>query len=306
MQNYLEDLKNCNFCPRNCNADRAGEELGFCNSDSSLNIASICIHHGEEPVISGKNGICNVFFSHCNLQCIYCQNYQISKNNFASKQKSSLQQIVLKIISLLDKTSNMLGFVSPSHCIPQMKAIINAIHQKGRRPVIVFNTNAYDKVETLQSIEGLIDVYLPDFKYSNNLLSTELSDAENYPEIALKAIKEMVRQKGTSLRLNDDGQAESGVIIRHLVLPENIENSKKVLQLIANDISTNMHTSLMSQYFPIPDVFCHPKIGKNISKNEYNDVINEMKKLGFYRGWTQKYQSSEFYRPDFFKTNPFE
>ncbi|NTW32653.1 MAG: hypothetical protein HGB12_08525, partial [Bacteroidetes bacterium] len=187
MQNYLEELKNCNFCPRECHTNRVEGNFGYCNCDASFSIGSICLHNGEEPVISGKNGICNVFFTHCNLQCIFCQNYQISRNKFnenadieqsRSKHFSpkcnnenglfaqtltnnhfKLEEVVNKIIAFLDKDCNLLGFVSPSHCIPQMKAIIYALHEKGRSPVIVFNTNAYDKVDTLQSLESLIDVY---------------------------------------------------------------------------------------------------------------------------------------------------
>ena len=304
--NYLEELADCAICPRECHANRLKERTGYCKSDASLDIAAICKHMGEEPVISGKKGICNVFFTHCNIQCVYCQNYQISKNKKRITGKEmTLDEVVSAIIEILDSGVELLGFVSPSHFIPQMKAIIHLLHQQGRRPVIVYNTNAYDKVETLKSLEGLIDVYLPDFKYSNEKLAKEFSDAPDYPKTAVKAIKEMVRQKGTSLQLNDDGQAVSGVIIRHLVLPNHVKNSREVLQLIAEEISSFVHVSLMSQYYPTPDVVKHPEIGRPITKKEYDEVVDEMEKLGLFRGWLQEHESNENYRPDFFNDNPF-
>jgi putative pyruvate formate lyase activating enzyme len=304
--NYLDELADCALCPRECHANRLKERAGYCKSDASFDIGAICKHMGEEPVISGKKGICNVFFAHCNIQCTYCQNYQISRNKKQIMGKEmTIDEVVSAIIKILDSGVELLGFVSPSHYIPHMKAIIHALHQQDRRPVIVYNSNAYDKVETLRSLEGMVDVYLPDFKYSNKKLAKEFSDAPDYPKTALKAIKEMVRQKGTSLQLNDDGQAVSGVIIRHLVLPGFVKNSQDVLQLIAEEISSFVHVSLMSQYYPSPDVVNHPQIGRTITKKEYDEVVNKMEQLGLYRGWLQEHESNENYRPDFFNDQPF-
>lgn len=304
---FEDELTDCVSCPRECHADRVNGKPGYCKSGSSFSIASICLHKGEEPVISGENGICNVFFPHCNLQCTFCQNYQISRNEEKSvAYEMKFTDLVQRIVKILDTGCNLLGFVSPSHFVPQMKAVIYALHEQGKKPVIVYNSNGYDKVETLGSLEGMIDVYLPDFKYSDAKLSKELSDASDYPVIALKAIREMVRQKGVSLRLNDDGQAEAGIIIRHLVLPGYIENSKEVLRLIADEISPSLHISLMSQYYPTPAVMDHPQIGRFITEKEYSEVVEEMERLGFSRGWIQGYNSAEHYRPDFFKEHPFE
>ncbi len=304
---YLKELEHCAFCPRECLANRLKERSGYCRSGHTFDIGSICKHMGEEPVISGTKGICNVFFTHCNIQCSYCQNYQISRNkNKSVGIEMELKEVVSSISPILDKGINLLGFVSPSHYIPQMKAIINALHERGKHPVIVYNSNAYDKVETLKSLENIVDVYLPDFKYSDKELSTKYSDAPGYPEIALNAIKEMVRQKGTSLRLNDDGQAESGVIIRHLVLPGLIKNSIDTLNLLSEEISPLIHISLMSQYYPTQEVMNHPIIGRSISKEEYETVVSEMEKLGLHRGWLQEYESNTHYKPDFFKAHPFE
>ncbi len=304
LENYQ---KKCVQCPRNCGAERAGKKLGYCQSNEAFNIASICIHKGEEPVVSGKAGICNVFFTHCNLQCIYCQNAQISQNREDFPTEAMLlDEVLQKIIVCLDAGCKAVGFVSPSHCITQMKSIISALHLKGYKPIIVYNSNGYDKVETLREIEELIDVYLPDFKYMDSKIAGEYSDAPDYPEVATTAIREMFRQKGSTLRIDDDGQIESGLIIRHLILPDNLKNSLAVLNYIADHFSVSVAVSLMSQYYPIAAVKSHPVLNRKITVEEYNEVVNEMEKLGFYKGWIQELDSSENYQPDFNNKHPFE
>ena len=303
----LEELNNCSLCPRNCNADRFSEKLGYCKTGVSFNISSICIHHGEEPVISGNNGICNIFFTNCNLQCIYCQNWQISVNRkHRNETEMPLEQVILEITSILNRGINMIGFVSPSHVIPQVKIIIDVLHSLGYYPAIVYNTNGYDKPETLKSLEGIIDVFLPDFKYMDPVIAKECSDAEDYPEIASKALKEMYRQKGSVLHLSDQGTAESGIVIRHLVLPGNVQNSLKVLRFIAEEISPKLHISLMSQYYPTPGVSCHPFLKRSLKKDEYQVVVDEMEMLGFSNGWIQDLDSRHNYQPDFKRKHPFE
>ena len=273
----------------------------------SYAVSSIVVHKGEEPVIGGDKGICNIFFSRCNLQCIYCQNYQISciKENII-ESNYSFDEIIIKIKSILDTGVNTIGFVSPSHFTPHVKEIINALNKDNYFPVTVYNTNAYDKVETLKELEGLINIYLPDFKYMDAILSKNLSDSKDYPEIAAKAIKEMYRQKGSTLVKDQEGNAKSGLIIRHLVLPGYVDNSKKVLRYIADEISTNIHISLMSQYHPVKVIEGYPNLNRKLSVEEYYIVINEMEALGFYRGWVQDLESSNNYLPDFDKEHPFE
>jgi putative pyruvate formate lyase activating enzyme len=190
--------------------------------------------------------------------------------------------------------------------IHQMLAIIEAVHASGRRPVIVYNTNAYDKVEVLRNLEGIIDVYIPDFKYSDSNLAGGLSDARDYPEVAEKALKEMFRQKGAPLIIDEDGQAISGLIIRHLIIPGQIENSLNVLRFIASELSTKVHVSLMSQYHPMPAVKNHAFLGRTITVNEYSDVINEMERLDLNHGWIQDQESAFDYLPDFNNEHPFE
>jgi len=305
--NDLKRLSNCTICPRGCGADRFSDRLGYCRTGAGFEIGSVCVHKGEEPVLSGSAGICNVFFTRCNLQCIYCQNYQISRNQGKIvSYPLSLGQVIEKIISVLDTGIDMLGFVSPSHCIVQMKSIIAELHRLERHPVIVMNTNAYDRVETLGELEGLVDVWLPDFKYMDPGLSKDYSDALDYPEIAGKSIREMYRQKGAALYCNDEGLAESGLIIRHLILPGHIENSLQVLRYIAEEISASVHISLMSQYYPPEPAADHPIIGRTLRADEYERVREEAELLGFHRGWMQEPESSSLYRPDFVREHPFK
>jgi putative pyruvate formate lyase activating enzyme len=300
-------LSDCSICPRNCSSDRYSADRGYCNAGAGYEISSICIHRGEEPPIIGISGICNVFFSRCNLQCIYCQNCQISTNSDQTNFKSlGLNEVVTRISRFLDEGCEALGFVSPSHMVPQMVAIIDALHETGRRPVIVYNTNAYEKIEVLRNLEGLIDVYIPDFKYSDHELAGGLSDARDYPEVAKRAIKEMFRQKGAPLITNENGQAISGLIVRHLVIPGQVGNSLQVLRFIASELSVKVHVSLMSQYHPMPAVKDHSFLGRTVNKSEYQEVLNEMEVLGLDHGWAQEPESNSFYLPDFNNEHPFE
>lgn len=299
-------LKYCTLCPRNCGVDRTKGEKGWCGLDDKIYISSICIHKGEEPPVSGPRGICNVFFAHCNLQCVYCQNFQISDNKFAAdRYEMTLEAAVNKIIAILDKGIPALGFVSPSHQKSQMLSIIEELRKRSYEPTIVYNSNGYDKVETLKELEGIVDVYLPDFKYSDPVLSKELSDAPDYPEIAFKAIKEMYRQKGSMVMMNDSGYAESGLIIRHLILPGEVDNSLAVLKTIAKDISPRINISLMSQYWA-PKHFDREALNDKIKEADYLRVTEEMNRLGLDNGWVQEFDSHNNYRPDFNRIHPFE
>ena len=303
----LEELKDCALCPRECHVNRWESSSGICRSDASFSIASICIHKGEEPVISGPNGICNIFFTNCNLQCIYCQNHQISDVAIPRQSfRMELNDIVKEVTAILDRGINLVGFVSPSHFIPQMKVIIQAIKEKGYSPTWVYNTNAYNKASSLRSLEGLIDVYLPDFKYMDSLLARSLSKAGDYPEAAASAIREMYRQKGQALHLSDENTAVSGIIIRHLVLPGQVHNSIQVLRYIAEEISTKLHVSLMSQYYPTARVMDHPSLSRELYQEEYRQVVDEMERLGLDYGWIQAMDSTRHYRPDFEQQHPFE
>lgn len=303
----FHELKCCTLCPRNCRVNRLERSNGYCKSDAGYNAASICIHRGEEPVISGKFGICNIFFPHCNLQCVYCQNYQISRNeSVCQSEASSLEDIVKKATNLLELGCESVGFVSPTHYLPHVHAIMDALHEKGFHPVMVYNTNGYDRVEMLQALEAKIDVYLPDFKYMDPGIANFYSGAKDYPDAAKRSIREMYRQMGSSVILSDTGIALRGLIIRHLVLPGLAEESKKILRWIAKELSPSVHISLMAQYYPPEGADCPPELKRRITPEEYESVVIEMESLGFSNGWLQELDSPGQYLPDFSRDQPFE
>jgi putative pyruvate formate lyase activating enzyme len=217
-----------------------------------------------------------------------------------------LDEVVQTITGILDKGIRAVGFVSPSHVVPQVLSLISRLHEKGYHPTTVYNTNGYDNVETLRSLEGLIDVYLPDFKYIDPHIAENYSEVPNYPEVAKKSILEMYRQKGNTVICNDEGQAMTGLIIRHLVIPGNTSNSIRILEWIASELSTAVHISLMSQYNPTVHVSKHPYLGRRLTSMEYNKVVDAMMALGFYNGWLQDPESAYHYNPDFDGHHPFQ
>lgn len=300
-------LSHCTLCPRECGVNRFEGGTGYCWSDAGMNIASICIHRGEEPPISGPSGICNIFFAGCNLRCIYCQNYDISRpGGECIRNFTTLDETLGRIEKILSDDIKAVGFVSPSHVVPQVKAIIRGLNSRGLRPITVYNTNSYDKPEVIDSLDGLIDVWLPDYKYITPAVAKEFSDAPGYPDIALKALKRMYYQKGSTLPMDKDGRAERGILIRHLVLPGHAEESKNVLKSIAEELSAGVHLSLMSQYHPTPYVTNHPDLKRILYREEYDAVAETMRSLGFRNGWVQDMESYRNYRPDFKKGHPFE
>ena len=295
----------CNLCPRQCNAPRDTHK-GFCRTALDPAIASICMHRGEEPVLTGNVGVCNVFFSHCNLQCVFCQNHQISSNSSGATSLYSITSACDAIARELDLGAKIVGFVSPSHQVPAMVEIVNELKRRNLTPRILYNSNGYDSVETLKALEDVVDIYLPDFKYCSNELGQRLSLAPDYFDAASLALKEMLRQKGTYLSLDDDGVAESGMIIRHLVLPGFVQNSLDVLNYIAEDLSPNIHISLMAQYSPpfaIPD---ETDLNRMLTAEEYAQVVSHFDRLGFHKGWIQELSSAQTYNPNFENTHPFE
>ena len=295
----------CTLCPRACGVDRAVAQ-GFCHAGRETEIAAVCAHHGEEPPISGERGICNVFFAHCNLQCIYCQNWQISTH--ASVTSATSNPSATGIAAVLGETENIIGFVTPTHYADSIPAIVEELHRRGLHPVTVYNTSGYETVETLRMLEPYIDVYLPDFKYADADLAARYSHAPDYPQRALEALSEMYRQKGSALITDERGLAVSGIIVRHLVLPGCVDNSLGVLDRIA-DISLNLHVSLMAQYYPpqginggatLPD-----QLSRTVSAEEYDTVVEHFHATGLHNGWLQELTAQNTYRPDFSAPTPF-
>jgi len=286
----------CTKCPRHCPA-----APGFCHADSKAPEAvAVYAHTGEEPPISGQKGISNIFFAHCNLQCCFCQNLDISRATVCTElvKLHSVDDIVDATARSLKVTENMVGLVSASQYSDLVAPIVEGLHRRGLYPTVVYNSNGYDSVETLRSIADYIDVYLPDFKYCDAELAQRYSNTRDYPEVAKQAIAEMYNQKGSSLP-TDEGLAFRGLIVRHLVLPGQVQNSLDCLEWLADNISTNIHISLMAQYFPPEGVSLPDELNRRLRDDEYQTVVEKFHELGFHRGWIQELESADTYRPHF-------
>ena len=296
----------CELCPKACKADRT-VTVGFCGASAEPEVSTICVHQGEEPPICGKKGICNVFFTHCNLQCIYCQNGDISTLSDPTSaliRYRGVDAIVEGIAQTLKRTENIVGFVTPTHYANHIPAIVEGLHQRGLSPITVYNTGGYESINTLQMLAPYIDIYLPDFKYMDPQLALRYSHAQDYPTVALKALKEMYNQKGSALPTDDDGLAYRGIIVRHLVLPGQVENSLSVLDEIA-DLSPNLHVALMAQYFP-PTEGLPDQLGRTLTEEEYARVTDHFYAIGLHRGWVQELSAQQSFRPDFTQQQAFE
>ena len=297
------DIAGCMLCPKGCKADRI-ERVGFCGAGREPEVATICVHKGEEPPLCGERGICNVFFAHCNLQCVYCQNREISMRESRCEIRfRGVESIVEGIAETLKETENVVGFVTPSHYADSIPAIVEGLHARGLFPTTVYNTGGYDSVERLRMLNEYIDVYLPDFKYMDGELSERYSHAKDYPEVALRGLREMYDQRGSSLPTDERGIAYRGIIVRHLVLPGQVENSLRVLDALA-DISTGLHVALMAQYFP-PTEGLPDELGRTLRKDEYERVVEHFYDVGLHRGWVQELEAEECYRPDFSRKEAF-
>ena len=337
----------CRLCPRQCGVPR-GE--GYCGAADGLEVASVCVHRGEEPPL---NPIVNIFFAHCNLQCIYCQNRQISGHRPLNTQHSTLntQHLTLntkhltlntkhwpvetaasladRIIAQLPQlntkhstlntqhltlntkhstlnTTPLVGFVTAAHYIDQLPAIVDELRRRGVSPTVVYNSGGYESVEALRTLEGLVDIYLPDLKYMDPSLAALYSHAPDYPEVAAAAIVEMRRQVGASLKVDADGTAYRGLLVRHLVLPGCVDNSLRCVDWLADHLSPVSHLSLMAQYFP-PAADLPAPLDRTLAADEYAAVVDHAAALGFTNIWTQELDAQCNYRPDFTHgDHPFE
>lgn len=284
----------CTICPRHCNAQRFSDSgKGFCKMGENPVIARISKHMWEEPCISGANGSGTVFFSGCAMKCVFCQNYKISTENFGKVlTPSQLADCYKKLEAMGVHNINL---VNPTHFV---KAIIESLDIYKPQIPVVYNCGGYESVETLSILNGYIDIYLPDFKYATNEIAKKYSNAPNYPQTALKAIDEMLRQQPDNI-YDDNGIMQKGVIIRHLVLPTNTKNSIAVLDTIYENFGNEITVSLMSQYTPCGIADKYPEINRKITKREYQKVLTHLEALGF-DGFAQELSSATTsYIPDF-------
>ena len=298
-------LRNCTLCPRDCHVDRTAGRLGYCRSGYLPIISSYCAHYGEEPVLSGRKGSGTIFFGNCNLRCVFCQNHQISQPEGSLKEKEAgFERLAEMMLELQAQGCHNINFVSPSHFAAQIVKAVDIAASKGLRIPLVYNTNGYDSLGTLRLLEGIIDIYLPDIKYSDNNAALEYSKVADYVEHSRGAIVEMKRQAG-DLVIDSEGIAQRGLIIRHLVLPNDLAGSRESLRFISEKVGKETYISVMSQYFPTHKSAEYPLISRPISFREYEKALEWLHSFGLENGWTQEHSSRVFYQPDFDKDNPF-
>jgi len=280
----MDRLKDCHLCPRACGVNRLKGELGYCKTGRHAIVSSANPHFGEEPPLVGRHGSGTIFFTNCNLGCIYCQNYEISWLGEGREiDKEGLAELMLELQSI---GCHNINFVTPTHVVAQIvEALVVAI-EKGLHVPLVYNTGGYDSVDTLKLLKDIFDIYMPDTKYSESEPATKYSNAPNYWEINKACLLEMQKQVG-DLRINEQGIAERGLLIRHLVLPYNLAGSFKVLKFIREHISKDAYVNIMDQYRPCFKAFDFPMLSRSITYDEYRKVIDYAKKLGLHRGFEE-------------------
>jgi len=304
MDNPLPLLEKCEICPRRCGVNRLAGKTGFCGIGNEIVIAHYGAHFGEETPISGTKGSGNIFFASCNLRCIYCQNHQISNGRFG--KSVSIQQLVEIFFQLELQGCHNINLVSP---VPYVPFIVDAVKQAKEEGIgipFVYNTNAYEHVHALKLLDGLIDIYLPDFKYWYAGVANKLSHvpaAKGYPEYAKSAILEMKRQVG-DLTIQH-GIAQKGLLIRHLVLPGNLAGSRQIIKWIKEHLGVGTFIGLMSQYYPLHKAYTYPMLNRKIRQDEYDNLIAFLVTEGFQNVFIQELDSAPLFVPDFEKTEPF-
>jgi putative pyruvate formate lyase activating enzyme len=278
-------LSPCEVCPRKCGVKRIEGERGFCRSGEEVIVSSYNAHFGEEPPLVGNFGSGTIFFTNCNLKCVYCQNYPISQ--LGNGDKFTLLELAKVMLALQKRKCHNINLVTPTHFVPQILKSLKLAIKMGLHIPIVYNTSGYDSVNTLKLLDGVVDIYLPDARYADNEIARKYSSAPGYFEIMKNALKEMHRQVG-DLSLNRMGVAYSGLIVRHLVLPEGLSGTKKIMRFIAGEISPHTYISLMAQYFPAYQAKQFPLLSRMINREEYREALQAFKENGLENGWFQK------------------
>ena len=291
----MKELEKCEICPHNCKVNREQGQIGRCRSNDKIKIALVSTHEYEEPCISGKNGSGTVFFSNCNLNCMYCQNYEISQ--MGKGREITIEELADIFLKQQAKGVNNINLVTPTMYAYHIIEAIKIARKNGLNLPIIYNTNGYEKAETIKALDGYIDVYLPDLKYYSDLLSKKYSNVDKYFEIATKAIKEMYKQVGQAI-FNEEGIIQKGVIIRHLVLPNHLQNTKHILKWIKENLS-DIYVSIMAQYFPTYKAKGDSLIGRKLTQKEYKEIENFLYTLDLQNGYIQELgEHEEEYVPE--------
>ncbi len=295
----------CHDCPRRCGADRRAGRSGFCRLGDETPIAWAGLHFGEEPPISGTNGSGTIFFAGCNLRCVYCQNHAISTPlSFRPFREVTPEELASEMLRLQDEGAHNINFVSPSHVVFRMARAVETARRRGLTIPVVYNSNGYDSPETLRTIRGLVDIYLPDIKYMDDSIALRFSRAVGYTDMIGAVLAEMLDQVG-HLETDERGIAVRGLLVRHLVLPGQVENSRKCLRVVAA-LSPRTSVSILSQYSPRHRACSFPPLDRPITDREYDAVLEEALDLGLENAFVQELDSRENYLPDFTRENPFD
>lgn len=278
-------LKSCALCPRNCKVNRLDGKIGFCKGRLLPKISTYLVHHREEPPISGKRGSGAIFFAFCVGRCLFCQNYKFSHNGFGKEIQP--EELAEMMIDLQSRGCHNINLVTPTHYVPQILAALHIASGCGLNIPLVYNSGGYESIETLKLLDGIVDIYLPDAKYANDKAANELSEFKDYVNVNRPALKEMYRQVG-DLATDSDGIAKRGLIIRHLILPNNLSQTKQVLNFISDDLSKTVYVSIMDQYHPVKDAFKNPLVNRRITKEEYREAFKTLIQSGLNNGWMQE------------------
>ncbi len=277
-------LNPCRLCPRKCEVNRLEGERGFCGAGAKAEVSSYNLHFGEEPGISGWRGSGTIFFTHCNLRCVFCQNYPISQLGHGNAV--STERLAEMMLELQHQGAHNINFVTPTHMVPWILEALLIAKERGLKIPLVYNTGGYDSLEELELLDGIVDIYMPDMKYNDNKVAERYSKAPDYVEVNRRAIKEMHRQVG-DLVLDDTGVAQRGLLVRHLILPDGLAGTEGIMKFLAEEVSPETAISLMSQYFPAHRAFEYPEISRRITRKEYYEAERAMEQAGLYRGWKQ-------------------
>lgn len=293
----LESLKNCRLCPRNCGVNRLEGELGFCRAGLEVRIAKVCLHEWEEPCISGTKGSGTVFFSNCNLRCVFCQNHRISEESCG--KDVSIERLAEIFLEQQDRGAHNINLVTPTHYVPQIIEAVKMAKQKGLRLPILYNTNSYENVETIRSLDGIVDVYLADLKYYSDACALKYSGAKEYFNHASKAIEEMFKQVGTPV-FDSKSIMQRGLIVRHLMLPGVLFDTKKVMDYLLETFGDDIYVSIMNQYTPMHKAAQYPEIDKRVNKRHYESIVQYCLDSGMHNAFIQDPgTATEDYVPDF-------
>lgn len=276
-------LESCRLCPRKCGINRLKGEIGFCKAGLKPMVSSFHAHFGEEPPISGNRGSGTIFFTHCSLRCVFCQNYPISQ--LAEGREVGIEGLAGMMLELQGQGCHNINFVTPTHYMPQILEAVFLAKGKGLKLPLVYNCGGYESLEALMILDGIIDIYMPDMKYSENTPAKKYSAASDYFEISKKAVKEMHCQAG-NLKI-EKGVAERGLLIRHLVLPEGLSGSKRIFDFIVKELSPDTYVNIMAQYYPCHLAYKFPELSRRITHREYMDTIRLAKKAGLSQGFRQ-------------------